>query len=259
VKLLILGGTSEASALAGAAVARFGDALRVISSLAGRTASPAPVHGEVRIGGFGGATGLAAYLRAEGIGLLVDATHPFADQMSRQARVAAEAAGVPRLMLQRPPWKRHPDDRWIETTDLTEAARAVRSVGRRAFLTVGSGDLAPFAPLHEVHFLVRLVDPPRAPLPLRFYEVIVGRGPFALADERHIMARHGIDVLVTKASGGAATEAKLVAARESSLPVVMVRRPPTEPGERVETIAAALDWIAARLGAPRVSDRSRAT
>jgi precorrin-6A/cobalt-precorrin-6A reductase len=258
VRLLILGGTGEAAALAGAAVARFGDALRVTSSLAGRGESPPPVHGDVRIGGFGGAAGLAAYLRSESIGLLIDATHPFSDEMSRQARLAAEEAEVPRLVLRRSPWKRHPDDRWIETDDLAGAARAVRSIGRRAFLTVGPGDLAPFAPLHEVHFLVRFVDQPRMPLPLRFYEVLVGRGPFALAEEQHLMALHGIDVLVTKAGGGSAPEAKLVAARESSLPVVMIRRPPAEPGEAVETVAAALDWIAARLGAPIACDRSRA-
>jgi precorrin-6A/cobalt-precorrin-6A reductase len=258
VRLLILGGTAEAAALAGAAVTGFGDALSVTSSLAGGSESPAPRHGDVRIGGFGGAAGLAAYLGSENIGLLIDAMHPFAAEMSRQARLAAEAAGVPRLLLRRPAWKRHPEDRWIKTEDLAGAARAVRSLGRRAFLTVGAGDLAPFAPLHEVHFLVRLVDPPRAPLPLRFYEVIVGRGPFALVEERHVMARHGIDVLVTMASGGGATEAKLVAARESSLPVVMVRRPPAEPGERVETVAAALDWIGARLGGPRACDRTHA-
>ena len=115
--------------------------------------------------------------------------------------------------------------------------------GRRVFLTVGAGEIGRFAPSTGVRFLVRLVDPPRQPLPLRFYEVVVGRGPFTLTEERHLFERHAIDVLVCKASGGAATEAKITAARELSVPVVMVRRPPPEPGEAVETVEAAVDWL----------------
>jgi precorrin-6A/cobalt-precorrin-6A reductase len=249
-RLLILGGTTEGAALARAATARFGDDLEITSSLAGRTERPGPIPGQIRIGGFGGPAGLAAYLEEHGIDRLVDATHPFAARMSAEAREACEAAGVPRLALLRPPWRRHPLDRWIEVGDMEAAAGIVARIGRRAWLTIGAGEIASFSNVAGVRFLVRLVDPPRNPLPLRFCEVVVGRGPFALADERHLIARHAINVLVCKASGGSATAAKLVAAREFSIPVVMVRRPPTEPGEAVETVEAALDWVAEPRASP---------
>jgi precorrin-6A/cobalt-precorrin-6A reductase len=151
---------------------------------------------------------------------------------------------VPRLLLLRPAWRRHPLDRWIEVDSVEAAAQIVGRVGRRALLTVGAGEVAAFAPANGVRFVVRMIDPPRAPLPLRFHEVVLGRGPFALTEERHLMQRNAIDVLVCKASGGAATEAKLVAARELSLPVIMVRRPPVERGLSVDTVDGALDWLA---------------
>ncbi len=242
--LLILGGTGEAAALARSALARFGESLTVTTALAGRTRHPGPIPGQVRIGGFGGPGGLAAYLAMNGIDRLIDATHPFAAEISRAARIAADRAGVPRLSVLRPPWRRHPLDRWIEVDSLAAAALLVGRVGRRAWLTVGAGSVAAFAPATGVRFLVRLVDPPSERLPLRFYEVVLGRGPFSLAEERHLLQRHAIEVVVCKASGGAATEAKLVAARELSLPVIMVRRPPAEPGPSVETVEAALDWLA---------------
>lgn len=248
--LLILGGTAEAGALARAIASRFGEEWRVTTSLAGRTERPGPIPGEVRIGGFGGAQGLAAYLVARRIDRLIDATHPFAARISAAARLAAAAAGVPRLLLQRPPWRRHPLDRWIEVADMEDAAAIIARLARRAWLTVGSGEIALFAAASHVRFLVRLIAPPRQPLPLRFYEIVLGRGPFTLSGERHLLERHAIDVLVTKASGGAATEAKIIAARELSLPVVMVRRPPSEPGEAVDTIEAALAWLAERRPVP---------
>jgi precorrin-6A/cobalt-precorrin-6A reductase len=243
-RLLILGGTAEAAALARRAAIRFGDALQVTSSLAGRTERPGPLPGRIRIGGFGGPPGLAAYLTEQGIDRLIDATHPFASRISAEARLACEQAGVPRLMVLRPPWRRHPLDRWIEVDSMGAAAAIVGRVGRHALLTVGGSEIACFAGATGVRFLVRLVDPPRQRLPLRFYEVVIGRGPFTLAEERYRIERHAIDVLVCKASGGAATEAKIIAARELSLPVIMVRRPLSEPGEAVETIDAALDWLA---------------
>ena len=243
-ELLILGGTGEASALARAALARFGDALNLTTSLAGRTQYPGPLPGRVRIGGFGGPAGLTAYLAEHNVDRLIDATHPFAARISAEARLACNEARVPRLLLLRPPWRRHPLDRWIEVDSMVAAAEVVGRLGGRAFLTVGAGEIACFAAATGVRFLVRLVDPPRRPLPLRFYEVVVGRGPFTLVEERHRLERHAIDVLVCKASGGAATEAKLVAARELSLSVVMVRRPASEPGDAVETVEAALDWLA---------------
>ena len=242
-RLLILGGTGEAAALARAAVERFGDGLAVTTSLAGRTERPGPIPGQVRIGGFGGPAGLAAYLRDHEIDRLIDATHPFAARISSEAHAACNIVGVPRLTLLRPPWRRHPLDRWIEVADMKAAAGIVARIGRRAWLTIGAGEVAAFSAVTGVRFLVRLVDPPRRPLPLRFCQIVVGRGPFALEAERHLIARHAIDVLVCKASGGAATEAKLVAARDYSLPVVMVRRPVPEPGHVVETVDEALDWL----------------
>jgi precorrin-6A/cobalt-precorrin-6A reductase len=241
--LLILGGTGEAAALAGAALARFGEGIAVTTALAGRTRRPGPIPGQVRIGGFGGPTGLAAYILDHRIDRLIDATHPFAARISRTARLAAGRTGVPRLALRRPPWRRHPLDRWIEVDNTDAAALLVGRVGRRAWLTVGAGAISAFAPATEPHFVVRLIDPPPEPLPLRRHEVVIGRGPFGVAEERRLLRHHAIDVVVCKASGGAATEAKLIAARELGLPVIMVRRPPAEPGPSVETIEAALDWL----------------
>jgi precorrin-6A/cobalt-precorrin-6A reductase len=243
-RLLILGGTAEAAALARAALARFGDMIEVTTSLAGRAERPGPIPGQIRIGGFDGPAGLVAYLAKHGVDRLIDATHPFAAGISAEARLACDQTRVPRLLLLRPPWRRHPLDRWIEVDSVEAAARIAGRIGRRAWLAVGAGDIACFSAAAAVHFLVSLVDPPRHRLPLRFYEVATGRGPFTLAEERHRIERHAIDVLVCKASGGAETEAKIIAARELSLPVVMVRRPAPEPGEAVETIEAALDWLA---------------
>jgi precorrin-6A/cobalt-precorrin-6A reductase len=254
-KLLILGGTGEAAALARAAIARFGDTVSVTTALAGRTNRPGPIPGQVRIGGFGGAAGLAAYLAEHGIDRVIDATHPFAAEISAHARRACEQSGVPRLMLLRPSWRRHPLDRWIEVETIDAAATLVGRIGRRAWLTVGAQSIPAFAPVTTVRFLVRLVDPPAQPLPLRFHEVVLGKGPFSLAEERHLMQRHGIEVLVCKTSGGAATEAKLIAARELSLPVIMVRRPPAEPGAAVETVEAALDWLAGATDAIPAAQR----
>jgi precorrin-6A/cobalt-precorrin-6A reductase len=249
LRLLILGGTAEAAALARAVSERFGAGLTAISALAGRTENPVPLPGEVRIGGFGGVDGLAAYLATEGIDFLIDATHPFADRISRHARLSAEAALVPRLILERPPWRRHPLDRWIEVETFADAAAAVGRLGRRCFLTIGASELAAFSPVRDVHFVVRLVDAPRAPLPLASYETVLGRGPFALAEEARLLRHHRIDIVVAKASGGSATEAKLIAAREADLPVIMLRRPKPEPGPRVDSVEQAIGWLARAIDA----------
>jgi precorrin-6A/cobalt-precorrin-6A reductase len=236
--VLILGGTAEAASLAAGLTQRFGEALKVTSSLAGRTSQPAPLAGNVRTGGF------ADWLRAERVDLIVDATHPFAEAISANAVAACDRLGIPRLRLQRPAWRKHPLDRWIEVATLDAAAKALVDLeSKRAFLTVGAQELAPFAGLESIWFLIRLIDPPRAPLGLGPHEIVLGRGPFALAEERHLLAHHRIDTLVTKASGGSATEAKLTAAREGGLPVIMVQRPPPPAGPLVETAEAALDWV----------------
>jgi precorrin-6A/cobalt-precorrin-6A reductase len=247
--LLILGGTGEGRQLAERALNEFGERLRVITSLAGRTADPVPVAGALRQGGFGGATGLAAYIRDNRIDLLVDATHPFADQISRNAAAAATITGVKRLVVMRPPWRAQPGDRWIEVADATAAAVAARTLGRRIWLTLGTADIEAFTPLADHWFLVRRVDPPPAPLPLRQSKVLLARGPFALDDERRILADHRIEAIVSRASGGAATEAKLDAAREAGIPVVLIARPPPPAPPMVPTVDAALDWLRERLGA----------
>lgn len=246
-RLLILGGTGEARELAELAVAKFGTRLRVVTSLAGRTAEPVPIAGEVRRGGFGGVEGLAAHLRDMNIDLLIDATHPFATQISRHAAQAATVTGVPRLLLARPPWPRMPGDCWIEVDDAAAAAATLAPVHRRVWLTVGSGDVAAFAGCAATWFLMRRVEPPREPLPLASYEVIIGRGPFALDDERRIITQHRIDALICRASGGPATEAKLVAAREIGLPVIMIRRPSPPEGPVARTPAEALAWLRTML------------
>ena len=223
----------------------FGDAIEVTTALAGRTRHPGPIPGLVRIGGFGGVPGLADYLLTYRIDRVIDATHPFAADISSAARLACDQMHLPRLLLLRPAWRgRHPLDRWIEVDSVEAAAQIVGRVGRRALLTVGAGEVAAFAPANSVRFVVRMIDLPREPLPLRFHEIVLGRGPFGLTDERHLLQRHAADVLVCKASGGTATEAKLVASRELSLPVIMVRRPPVEHGLSVDTVDAALDWLA---------------
>lgn len=236
MRILILGGTTEAARLASALVDCGFD---VISSLAGRTATPS-LPGRVRVGGFGGAAGLAAYLEAEAIDRVIDATHPFAARISAHAAQACGETGLPRLMLVRPPWPRHPDDRWHEVADMGAAAARLPALGRRAFLTVGIGEVAAFAQVRDVHCVVRLIQ--RQPLPLVDYSVIAGKGPFDVAAEAALMTRHGIDILVTKASGGAATYGKIQAARELGLPVLMIVRPPLPIGARVDSIEAATDW-----------------
>ena len=240
--VLILGGTGEGAAIAHALDGR----ARVTSSLAGRTRRPAAVPGMVRTGGFGGAEGLARYLREQRIDRLIDATHPFAARISAHAREAAERAGVPRLAVARPMWRREPGDRWICVADAAGAARALAGLPDAVFLTLGPGDLDAFAGLENRRFVLRRIDP--GPSPLEGAETVLARGPFDLAGERRLFEDYGVGTLVTRASGGAATEAKIAAARECGVPVVMIRRPPAEPGPRVSSVDEAVAW--ALSGAP---------
>lgn len=246
-RLLILGGTAEARALAAASVARFGARLDVITSLAGRTKSPRRPAGRVRIGGFGGADGLADYLRAERIGLMIDATHPFAIRIKANAHAASVAAAVPFVAIDRPQWRPEAGDRWIMVDDAAAAARAVVDLGERIWLTFGADGVSAFTALTGKWFLVRRVDRTEAKLDLPEHEIIFGRGPFSVDGERAIIERYGIDALVTKASGGQATVAKLAAARAARIPVVMIRRPTAPVGDTVGGVEAALDWLSQRL------------
>ncbi|MER6013868.1 cobalt-precorrin-6A reductase [Streptomyces bluensis] len=225
--VLVLGGTTEARELAASLATRPG--VRVTTSLAGRVSRPEAQAGDVRIGGFGGAEGLAAWLREHRADAVVDATHPFAAAITANAARAAAAAGVPAVVLRRPGWRPGPGDRWHPADSLTEAAALLPSLGRRVFLTTGRLGLAAFTGLSEAHFLVRSVEAPEPPLPPHS-EVLLARGPFTVDGERALLREHRIDVLVTKDSGGEATAAKLVAARDLGLPVVVVRRPPLPTG-----------------------------
>jgi precorrin-6A/cobalt-precorrin-6A reductase len=245
-RLLILGGTGEARQLADALAGR--DGLTVITSLAGRTVTPLRPAGELRIGGFGGAEGLAGYLRTAHIDLVIDATHPYAAAISRHAVAAAEATGRPLLRLERMAWQAEAGDHWIEVDSLVAAALAAPSLGRRAFLTIGIKELAAFADVPDVWFLVRLVAPPEEPPPLRSYDIILGRGPFATEAEHRLLREHRIDLIIAKNSGGTATHGKIVAARGLGLPVMLLRRPPLPPADTAGSIDQAIAWVGKALG-----------
>lgn len=238
--MLLLGGTTEASAIARALA---GDArFDLTLSFAGRTRAIVPPPVPYRVGGFGGAPGLAHTLRETGTDALVDATHPFAARISANAAVAAHEGGVRLLGVRRPPWRCVPGDRWHEVADMAEAARALGAAPRRVLLTVGQLDLLPFAAVPQHRYVVRSVDPPPAGL-LPGADIIAARGPFAEDAERALLVDRRIDVIVTKNSGGTATAAKLIAARDLGLRVVMVDRPALPPVESVETAEAAVDWL----------------
>jgi precorrin-6A/cobalt-precorrin-6A reductase len=237
--VLVLGGTAEARALATALVDRD---VPVVSSLAGRVANPRLPAGEVRMGGFGGPEGLARWLAEHDVAAVVDATHPFAERIGASAVAGTQAAGVALLRLQRPGWQEGPGDDWHWVDSLDEAAAKIGHLGRRIFLTSGRQGLAAFAHCTDLWFLARCVDPPSPPLPPRI-EVLLDRGPYRVPGEIALLRGHRIDVLVTKDSGGTMTAAKLVAARERGIPVVVVRRPARPDTPTVEDVPSAVRWL----------------
>jgi len=239
--VLVLGGTAEARALAAALDGAPGT--RVISTLAGRIADPRLPAGEVRVGGFGGPDGLAAYIGAEGVHAVVDATHPFAERMSWSAFAACAETNTKLLRLERPPFHRDPAIDWREVGALDEAAALLPQAGRRVFLTTGRQGLAAFARVTGAFFLIRCVDAPDPPALPPDRAVLLDRGPFTLEGELALIDRHALDVLITKDSGGAMTQAKLAAARERGLPVIVVARPPRPGAQTVETVEEALAWL----------------
>jgi precorrin-6A/cobalt-precorrin-6A reductase len=245
MRVLILGGTTEARRL-GSAMA--GDKrFQVILSLAGRTRQPVRQDVPVRIGGFGGTAGLAAYLRREQMDAVIDATHPFAAQISRNAEAACTEAGVALCVLRRPAWRPAPGDRWIMVPGMPEAARALGSVPRQVLLTVGRQELAPFRAAPQHRYVIRSVDPPQVDALPPDAEVITARGPFHEPDERRLLTERQIEILVTKNSGGEAAQAKLAAARALGLCVVMVMRPsPEGSAPTVTDVEATLQWLEAR-------------
>jgi precorrin-6A/cobalt-precorrin-6A reductase len=236
--ILILGGTAEARQLAAALVA---DGVAVISSLAGRVSTPSLPAGRVRVGGFGGPDGLADYVRREHASAVVDATHPFALTITKNAAQAASLTGAPLIRLERPGWREHPRSySWTWVTDAA-AARAAAEPARRPFLTTGRQSLPDFLTWADRCVLVRLVEPPSASLPQR-WNLILSRGPYSYAAERRIVSEHDIDVILTKDSGGPHTVAKLDAAGDLGIRVVIIARPEPPPVPILTTVAEAVAW-----------------
>jgi precorrin-6A/cobalt-precorrin-6A reductase len=240
--ILILGGTTEARALAEALAPRV-DEYEVTVSLAGRTASPLALPVPVRSGGFGGAEGLAAWLREKRVAALVDATHPFAAGISANAAAAAAETGVPILALRRPAWVPVPGDRWTEVSDATEAVAALGQAPRRVFLALGRQELRPFEAAPQHAYLVRSVDPVDPPLAVPDARYLLDRGPFDEAAEAAMLADFRADAVVAKNSGGGATYGKLAAARAMGIEVVLLRRPVLPSVPEVATVAAVCDWL----------------
>jgi precorrin-6A/cobalt-precorrin-6A reductase len=248
MRALLLGGTGDANALADT-LARAG--IDAIYSYAGRTQIPLPHTLPTRIGGFGGAKGLADFIKHERITHIIDATHPFAADMSRHAVEACKSTGVPLIALERAPWARMASDNWIDVPDIDAAVAALPDAPARVFLAIGRQHIAPFAAKSQHSYTLRLVDAPGGALPLPNAEVIVSRGPFTLEGDRELMALRKIDTLVARNSGSSGARAKIDAARELGLPVIMIARPALPERPRVESIQEVMAWLGhdARLGA----------
>jgi precorrin-6A/cobalt-precorrin-6A reductase len=248
MRALILGGTRDANLLADAAVRLGFDA---IYSYAGRTEAPAMQALRTRVGGFGGASGLADYIQKERITHVVDATHPFAAEMSRNAVAACAVTGTALIALERAPWQKTADDNWIEVANVAAAAAALPEPRTRVFLAIGRQHLAPFVEKPQHTYTLRFVDSPDGALPLREASVIVSRGPFTLAGDLELMRSQRIEWIVARNSGGTGARAKIDAARELRLPVIMIARPALPERPRVERIEDVLAFLGhdARLGA----------
>lgn len=222
------------------AIAKAG--LSGVYSYAGRTEVPMgqPIH--MRVGGFGGLAGLCAYLQAEGITHVIDATHPFAAQMSSNAVAACAATGTPLIALERAPWMPGEGDRWTHVADIQAAVAALAGPPQRVFLAIGRQHIDAFAAQPQHRYLLRLVDDPTGPLPFPA-EVVVARGPFDVAGDTALMRDHGTDVIVAKNAGGKGAVAKIAAARALGLPVVMIDRPVIPPRPVVQGVAAVMAWL----------------
>jgi precorrin-6A/cobalt-precorrin-6A reductase len=240
-RILVLGGTAEARALAEKLAAR--SDLAVTMSLAGRTSQPAAQVVPVRHGGFGGAEGLARHLREERIDALIDATHPYAAAISSNAANAAELAQVPLLALRRPPWAKQAGDTWIEVDTVADAVGALGARPRRVFVTLGRNELAPFVAAPHHFYLVRSVDPVDPPLAVPHAAYITARGPFSEAEDRALLENSRVEIVVAKNSGGDATYGKIAAARALGLPIIMLKRPALPDVASVATVDEVLAWL----------------
>ena len=244
IKVLLLGGTSEARILA----ARLDrdERFTVETSLAGATENPLPVAGESRRGGFGGTLGLVDYLRAVSVDIVIDGTHAFAATISRNAAEACDQTRTELLVVQRPSWEKTEGDHWLEVSDVSEAAESVAQRGRRVFLTIGRKDIAAFSRCRDSWFLIRSIDQPKQTTEFENYRLLQARGPFDFASEKALLETNRIDLVVSKNSGGADTYAKIEAARALALPVVMIKRPTPPNGTAVPSVDAALAWLDGR-------------
>jgi len=241
MRVLVLGGTFEASKLADLLAGQSG--VSSMLSFAGRTKALRPPQIPYRTGGFGGVDGLEAYLEAERIDVLVDATHPFAEQISRHAALAAARAKIPLVVLSRPAWVAQPGDHWIEVADMAAAAAALGREPKRVFLTIGRLQIGAFAAAPHHFYLIRTIEPLTLPPNLPRHRVVLGRGPFAVEAEEKLLREESIDVVVTKNSGGEAAFPKLCAARHLGLPVVMVARPQQAAGPVLHDPAEAMTFL----------------
>jgi precorrin-6A/cobalt-precorrin-6A reductase len=245
-RVLLLGGTREARLLA-AQLAQTPEIAATLS-LAGRTSAPIATHLPTRVGGFGGVEGLKRYIVEERIERVVDATHPFAERISANARAACAALGVPLAVLQRAPWERRPGDRWIEVSDNAQAAAALGEPPRRVFLTIGRLGVRAFQAAPQHHYLLRSIEPPAPDELPPETKIVLARGPFAVGEEIALMRDERIDVVVTKNSGGPLTYAKIEAARALGLGVVVVAPPAAAGASRLADMDAALAFLRAPLG-----------
>ena len=248
MRALILGGTGDANQLA---LALSRARIDAIYSYAGRTKIPLGHPVPTRIGGFGAADGLAEFVRNEKITHVIDATHPFAADMSRNAIAACAMTGAALIALERAPWTRGADDNWFEVPDINAAVAALPETRTRVFLAIGRQHLAPFGAKPQHAYTLRFVDPPDGPLSLPDADVITSRGPFALAGDLELMRSRGIEWVVARNAGGDGARAKIDAARELRLPVIMIARPDLPERPRAESVAEVLAWLGhdARLGA----------
>lgn len=221
-----------------------------VYSYGGRTRAPADQPLPTRIGGFGGANGLANYIRSEGITRVIDATHPFAAEVSRNAVEACAQTGTPLIALERAPWTKAAGDNWIEVADVNAAVAALPESPAKIFLAIGRQHIAPFATKPQHAYTLRFVDPPEAPQPFAA-EMIVSRGPFMLDGELEMLRTRGIAWIVARNSGGDGARAKIDAARMLGLPVIMIARPQLPERQRVESVAEIMQWLGHRtcLGA----------
>ena len=240
-RILLLGGTTEASQLAHALAVAGMDA---VFSYAGRTEAPIAQPLPTRVGGFGGVAGLQAWLRDQRITHVVDATHPFAAQMSHNVITACAAADIPLLALERPAWVPQAGDQWHCVPDIDAAVAALPETPARVFLAIGRQNLASFAACLQHRYLLRLGNAaPELPLPQA--EVVLARGPFTVEGDYALMQAHGITHVVAKNAGGSGAAAKLVAARMLGLPVILIDRPAIAARTMVASVAEVMDWISA--------------